>query len=72
MSEEKFLQIVVKNADKLGLDTHPGGVKPGDDDSPYKTVSQYFQECPDAAAQALWRVRPRTMAKYVGPKHKLY
>jgi ABC-type lipoprotein export system ATPase subunit/GNAT superfamily N-acetyltransferase len=56
---------VCKYADKLGLDIHPGGKRPAD-------MSRFFKENPDYAAHALWRVRPRKMAKYVGPKHKLF
>jgi len=68
----KYHQLVIENADKLGLDVHPGGVKPGEPTSLYKTMAALFTASPDTAAQALWRVRPRRMAKYVGPKHKLY
>jgi len=56
---------ILKNADKLGTDVHPGGVKPND-------MRKYFEEHPDAAATSIWRHRPKKMAKYVGPKHPLY
>jgi ABC-type lipoprotein export system ATPase subunit/GNAT superfamily N-acetyltransferase len=65
MNNPAWAGVVCSNADKLGLDIHPGGMRP-------TNMSVFFGENPDAAAHALWRVRPRRMAKYVGPKHKLF
>lgn len=65
MQNAAWLQLVANHAEALGRDTHPGGIKP-------KDMKTHFQSNPEAAAQALWRVRPRKMAKYVGPKHKLW
>ena len=68
----KYRALVVANAAKLGRDTHPGGVYPGTEGSPYKSLEDCFRKNDVLAAQALWRIRPRKMAKYVGPAHKLF
>lgn len=65
MQTPKYYDLICSHADKLGLDIHPGGKRP-------ENMSEFFRTNPDAAAHALWRVRPRQMAKYVGPKHKLF
>jgi ABC-type lipoprotein export system ATPase subunit/GNAT superfamily N-acetyltransferase len=59
LKQKKYLDIIVEHADELGRDTHPGGIKPDN-------MSVYFENNLGAAAQALWRCRPRKMAKFVG------
>jgi ABC-type lipoprotein export system ATPase subunit/GNAT superfamily N-acetyltransferase len=65
MKNPELFKLVCLHADELGLDIHPGGKRPDN-------MSRFFRDNPDYAAHALWRVRPRRMAKYVGPKHKLF
>ena len=72
LETKKYLDIMVTNADKLGVDTHPRGIRPGEPGSSYTSMKQLFRDFPNVAAQALWRQRPHRLAKYVGPKHPLY
>jgi hypothetical protein len=65
-TDKKSFDLVVHHADELGRDTHPGGKKPSGG------MAAHFRLHPEAAGQALWRVRPRQMAKYVGPKHPMF
>lgn len=65
MQVPEYADLICSHADKLGLDIHPGGRRP-------ENMSEFFKLNPDAAAHAIWRVRPRRMAKYVGPNHKLF
>jgi ABC-type lipoprotein export system ATPase subunit/GNAT superfamily N-acetyltransferase len=66
MRTPKWLEVVASHADALGRDTHPGGK------TPVAGMAAHFRQHPDAAGQALWRVRYRRMAKYVGPAHPLF
>src|ERR1019366_1007073 len=72
LENKKYLDIMVTNADKLGVDTHPRGIRPGEPGSSYTSMKQLFRDFPNVAAQALWRQRPHRLAKYVGPKHPSY
>lgn len=65
-TDAKSLAIVTAHADALGRDTHPGGK------TPPEGLATHFRNHPDAAGQAIWRARPRQMAKYVGPTHPLF
>lgn len=65
MKDRQWREFVAEHADALGRDTHPGGVKP-------KNMREHFLSHPDAAGTAIWRVRARQMAKYVGPKHPMF
>lgn len=69
---QKFLEThptyyakLVHHASIVAADLHPGGIE-------FKSESElqdYLRSNTQVAARALWKVRPRKMAKYVGPNH---
>jgi ABC-type ATPase with predicted acetyltransferase domain len=67
MAEEKYRVLVAPFASTQYV--NPGGSLNGNKDR--KTaLSVLVKTNQSAAAAVLWGLRPRTMAKYVGPKHK--
>jgi GNAT superfamily N-acetyltransferase len=62
-TESSCLQVLLDNVEMFKSDIHPGGkfFKTSDE------MREYIKTNLSVAARILWKIRPKTMAKFVGP-----
>lgn len=60
-----YFEKLIQHAAIVATDLHPGGVIFKSE----REVQDYLRGNTQVAARALWKIRPKKMAKYVGPTH---